>query len=208
MCVAADSVLLRYCDFEDWPRRRYIIMDGRYPRTRRPEKRPTSRERAQRTVTVVTDGTYGNQLFKSHRFIPLKLREPNANLRPSYVRTSWAVVKGESPLKRAQKQLDPDPRWDLSFILWEIGIGSIKRKRNCDLWDLSWVSRKLGKPPDPCWDLSCALGKTGRDNPHWDLSCGLRKMGKPDLLRKNGTELKVLQPPGGGSSPAAKPISL
>ena len=146
----------------------------------------------------MTDGTYGSQLFKSPRFIPHKLREPNANLRPRYVRTPWEVVKGESPLKRVQKQLDPDPRWDLSFILWEIGIGSIKRKRNCDLWDLSCVSRKLGKPPDPCWDLSCVLGKIGRDNPHWDLSCGLRKMGKPDLLRKNGTELKVLQPPGGG----------
>ena len=96
----------------------------------------------------MTDGTYGNQLFKSHRFIPLKLREPNANLRPSYVRTSWAVVKGESPLKRAQKQLDPDPRWDLSLVL-----------------------RKIGRS-DPCWDLSCVLRKIGRDNPHWDLSCG------------------------------------
>ena len=106
-------------------------------------------------------------------------------------------MKGESPLtKRAQKQLDPDPRWDLSFILWEIGIGSIKRKRNCDLWDLSWVSRKLGKPPDPCWDLSCVLGKIKRDNPHWDLSCASRKIGKPpDLLKP---ELKVLQPPEGG----------
>ena len=106
---AADSVLLRLrYYYEDWSARRYI-MDGRYPRTRRPKKRHTSRERARRTVTVVAEGTYGSQLFKSPRFIPRKLREPNANLRPSYVRTPWAVVKGESSLKRAQEQLGRVP---------------------------------------------------------------------------------------------------
>ena len=57
---AADSVLRRYCDYENWSRR-YIMTDGRYPRTRRSKKRPTSRKRARRTVTVVTDGTYGSQ---------------------------------------------------------------------------------------------------------------------------------------------------
>ena len=38
---------------------------------------------------------------------------------------------------------DPDPHWDLSFVLWKIGIGSIKRMRNSDPWDLSCISKKI-----------------------------------------------------------------
>ena len=113
------------------------------------------------------------QLCTNHRFIPRSLRECHENPNQSYVRTPRNAVKGEGPLQRARKQSDPDPQWDLSFVLWKIEIGSIKRKRNCDLCDLSCI----------LWKIKIGSIKCKRNCDPCDLSCISRKLGKPpDLL--------------------------
>ena len=137
------------------------------------------------------------QLSKNPRFIPRNLRERHENPNQSYVRTPRNAVKGEGPLQRARKQSDPDPQWDLSFVLWKIEIGSIKRKRNCDLCDLSCIlwkikigSIKCKRNCDPC-DLSCIL---------WKIKIGSRKLTifETQLLR-----IAMLKPESAGLSMAA-----